>query len=190
MKLKHIPNILSSYRLVALPFISYAIYYGFRDWFFILLFINLATDILDGFLARRFKWESELGARLDSLADLGTYAMSFWGMLSLEYEFVSNHYIYFLIIIGMYILPQIISYIKFQKFPSLHLYSCKLAGYIQGFFMLFYYMEWGTELYFNFMFWASCIAEIEEILILLFIPTMRSNLQGIYWVLKKNNKVE
>lgn len=45
--------------------------------YFSLLFINLATDILDGFIARRLKWESELGARLDSLADLGSYAMAF-----------------------------------------------------------------------------------------------------------------
>lgn len=149
----------------------------------------MATDILDGFIARRLKWESEFGARLDSLADLGSYAMAFWGMLSLEYAFCSNHANYFFIIIGIKILTQIVSIIRFQKFPSLHLYSNKFAGYVQGFFMLFYYMGWEVELYFTFMFCVTCVAEVEAILVLLFIPAMRSNLQGIYWMLKKNGRI-
>ncbi|MDZ4758026.1 MAG: CDP-alcohol phosphatidyltransferase family protein [Bacteroidota bacterium] len=189
MKLRHIPNILSAYRLVALPFISFAIYNGFRDWFFPLLFINLGTDILDGFLARRFKWETDFGARLDSIADIGTYIMAFWGMITLEYAFVSSHSFSFIIIIGMYLLPQLLSFARFRKFPSFHLYSNKVTGYVQGFFMLFYYMQWSIETYFIFMFWISCLAYIEEFLIALFIPAMRSNLKGIYWMLKEDGKI-
>ena len=68
--------------------------------------INLITDILDGFIARRFNMETEFGARLDSLADIGTYAMAFIGMIVLESDFVGVHWMEFTFLIVLYILVQ------------------------------------------------------------------------------------
>src|ERR1051325_3831850 len=42
---------------------------GSRPWFIGLLIASLATDALDGFLARRLNAYSELGRKLDSVAD-------------------------------------------------------------------------------------------------------------------------
>ncbi len=66
---RHLPNLLSTARvLLALP-VALAI--GYRDYPAAVILVALAalTDALDGFLARRFDWQSRLGAALDPLAD-------------------------------------------------------------------------------------------------------------------------
>lgn len=67
--MKQLPNILSLARLLAAPYILYLLWTGgFRTalvWFA----IASATDVLDGFLARRFKAGSRFGALLDPVAD-------------------------------------------------------------------------------------------------------------------------
>ena len=67
--MKQIPNILTLARLVASPFILYLLWTGgFRTalvWFA----IAGVTDVLDGFLARRLRVVSSMGALLDPIAD-------------------------------------------------------------------------------------------------------------------------
>ncbi len=66
---RHLPNLLTAARvLLALP-VALAI--GYRDYRTALVLAALAalTDALDGFLARRFAWQSRLGELLDPLAD-------------------------------------------------------------------------------------------------------------------------
>lgn len=69
MKLKHIPNILSIIR-ICLVFVFVALF--FADMIYAALFVFLlagATDVLDGYLARRNQWISNLGKILDPFAD-------------------------------------------------------------------------------------------------------------------------
>ena len=188
-KLINIPNILSFYRLTAIPFIVRAIFMLDKDLFILLLSINLITDILDGWIARRFKMETEFGARLDSLADIGTIVMAVMGMAFLEPGFMTEHAIAFGLIVGLYVLFEIISLIRFKKFPSLHLYSSKVVGYIQGIFIFTYFMFGYTPWYFYFMVTASCLSYLEELIIILWIPELRSNCKGLYWMLKQNKKI-
>ena len=65
-----IPNILSAFRLLLVPFIVWA-YLGPRDvtLTIVLLAISALTDVLDGRIARRFHMVSDLGKALDPLAD-------------------------------------------------------------------------------------------------------------------------
>ena len=65
--MKRIPNILSVSRIVlCLPLLLVD---AMTVPFWVLYVIAGMTDMLDGFLARRWGVESEFGARLDSLAD-------------------------------------------------------------------------------------------------------------------------
>ena len=185
----NVPNALSVYRMIALPFIVYAIATGNKQIFIILLSINLITDILDGLIARTFKLETELGARLDSFADIGTLTMAITGMIVLENEFVSEHAIAFSLIIGMYILPQLVSLYRFRRPPSLHLYSNKALGYIQGIFIFTYFVFGYSAWYFYFMVVASCVAYAEELMIVIFMPVMRSNVRSVYFMLKENKRI-
>ena len=64
-----LPNFLTFARLVALPFLVMAILGG-RAWTALAIFLTAAvTDIVDGYVARRFGMGSPLGALLDPIAD-------------------------------------------------------------------------------------------------------------------------
>jgi cardiolipin synthase len=66
---KYLPNLLTILRVWMLPFIAMKILGGdYRQAFYILLLAGF-TDALDGYLARRFHWESEIGAMIDPIAD-------------------------------------------------------------------------------------------------------------------------
>ena len=67
---RHIPNVLSVSRVI-LSLISFSLVVFGGRWLeaFILLTIALLTDLFDGWLARRFGWESEVGERLDKIGD-------------------------------------------------------------------------------------------------------------------------
>jgi len=70
--LKHVPNILTITRFLFIPFILYAIITGEYILAFILLTISGITDILDGWIARKFQLITNFGKLIDPLADKAT----------------------------------------------------------------------------------------------------------------------
>jgi cardiolipin synthase len=67
--LKQVPNLLTAARLLAAPYILYLLWTGEYGTALVWFSIASATDVLDGFLARRFQAGSRLGALLDPVAD-------------------------------------------------------------------------------------------------------------------------
>ncbi len=65
----YLPNILTMLRLVLTPLIVWLIVSGRLAEAFAGCLIAGVTDAADGFLARRFGWQSELGSFLDPIAD-------------------------------------------------------------------------------------------------------------------------
>ena len=65
----NLPNLITLGRLILVPVIVWLLLSGFtRAAFFAFLIAGL-SDAADGFLAKRYKMETELGAYLDPLAD-------------------------------------------------------------------------------------------------------------------------
>ena len=183
-----IPNLITIYRLVAFPLILYFVIAGKESLFTIFLVINLLSDALDGYIARTFKMETELGAKLDSFADNLTYLLVFAGIYAFKLEELLPYKVSFLIFIGILILTVILSLIKFRKFPSLHLYTTKIGGYIQGaFFICLFTIGFITPFYYFVICWGI-IGAVESIAIQLILPEMRSNVKGLYWIIKEINK--
>jgi cardiolipin synthase len=183
-----LPNILSFYRLLTFPLILFLIYHSKETFFSWILCINLLTDIADGWIARRFNLQTKLGAKLDSLADLGTYISAFLGIFQFKQAEMAGYmgmlYLFMLLIV----LYTIISLIKFRKTPSLHLYSTKIGGYIQGiFFFLLFAIDFYPNLFILAMVWGY-LSSLEEIIILIKLKELRSNAKGLFWILKESNE--
>jgi cardiolipin synthase len=67
--LKQIPNLLTAARLLATPYILYLLWVGEYRTALVWFSIASATDVLDGYVARRFHAGSRIGALLDPVAD-------------------------------------------------------------------------------------------------------------------------
>ena len=67
--MRHLPNIITALRIIGLPvFASFVLQEKF--WYAFYLMIGLGfSDLLDGFLAKKYQWQSKLGAVLDPFAD-------------------------------------------------------------------------------------------------------------------------
>ena len=67
--IKKIPNILSILRIVLIPLVAWLILFDYFLYALITTLIIAISDFLDGFIARVFNAESEIGSYLDSIAD-------------------------------------------------------------------------------------------------------------------------
>ena len=186
-KIVNIPNALSFYRIVVFPLMVFYVIAGNERLFAIFLCINLITDVLDGFIARTFGLVTKFGARLDSLADIGTYILAFLGVVIFKAEDLALHGLIFYLFTFLFILDFIIHFYRFRIFSSFHLYSFKITGYLQGilFFLWFFVKFYPAYYYFSMGF--GILAELEALSIMMIINERRSDVKGLYWVLKAKN---
>lgn len=83
--MRHIPNILSTLRILIIPFFIVALSKDEPKLAGYILLTSGLTDILEGFLARTSKRTPNIGAQLDSFADKLTHAtVAFSFMIYLE----------------------------------------------------------------------------------------------------------
>ena len=69
MTLKHIPNLVSLFRLLLIiPFLGSLYHQAYPAAFYVFLLAGL-TDSIDGWLARQFNWQTPLGRFIDPIAD-------------------------------------------------------------------------------------------------------------------------
>lgn len=69
MKARHIPNLLCVLRILLTVPVGWGIVTGRYELALVLFFVAGITDGADGFLAKRYGWQSRLGGMLDPAAD-------------------------------------------------------------------------------------------------------------------------
>ena len=186
----NIPNFLSMYRLLSFPFVMYLVFSGNEHLFAVFLIINLITDALDGIIARTFHLQTEFGARLDAFADVGMYISAITGVFVFKAADFAAHLLSLYIYTGVFAGSVFISLLKFGRFPSLHLYSSKTGGYLQGiFFFVLFVFGFDVRFYYFVVIWAI-LAFCEQICVQWVLREPMSNAKGLYWVLKCRTKRE
>ncbi len=88
---KHVPNILTVSRLPLAALIGWLIFSDYLQWALVPLIVSLATDILDGHLARRWGVESRFGYVADHVVDkisIIPYGYLFWNLIPRELFFL------------------------------------------------------------------------------------------------------
>ena len=142
--MKYIPNILSLVRLfLVIPLATLPL---FGVPFTIVYVVAILTDLLDGPLARKFNVTSQIGATLDSIADVTMALVVIFRVLpSLE---VSTWIVVWIFIaIGMKFLGAGIGFVRYKKVVFLHSYANKFFVLMLCFFPIFYiFLEADTVL--------------------------------------------
>ena len=69
MSLRQLPNLICIARILLVVPTALSLYYGDYRLTLLLFAVAAFSDALDGFLAKRFGWQTELGKVLDPLAD-------------------------------------------------------------------------------------------------------------------------
>lgn len=125
--MKNIANYISISRIVISSIL--AITETFSITFYILYIYCGISDILDGYIARKNKNESKLGAKLDSVSDIIFVIVAMIKILPVLN--VSNGIIIWVVFIALIkIINVICGYIYYKKLVLLHTIANKITGFI------------------------------------------------------------
>ena len=149
--MKQIPNLLSALRIaLCLPLLLVD---AMTVPFWVLYVIAGLTDILDGFLARRWGVESKLGARLDSLADF-VFVLAVGYKLFLWLKLPASLWMMIGLIALVKIINAICSYVVRHRIEYLHTKANRLTG----FFLFIGMMTIGQSYFISVAWMIACIA--------------------------------
>jgi len=127
MKARYIPNIISVSRL---PFALALLFLRGRPvWFIACYAISGALDVLDGIVARRFHWESELGQKLDSIGD-GVFIVSalLAAVITIELKISVYSYSIFAVLLAIRAVNMAITWVKFRRVGFIHTRSTRWSA--------------------------------------------------------------
>jgi len=179
-----IPNLISLLRLSMAPVLLWLGWYNYSHTVLVVLVVSFASDVLDGYLARRLGQTSDLGARLDSVADFAIYLtiplVGWWLWPSI----MRREAPYFIALIASTILPPIIGYYKFRTVTSYHTWAAKLAAFCVGSSVILLFVGWLPWL-FRLATPVSVYAALEEIAITLVLPKSHSNVPSFWHIVAK-----
>ena len=155
---------LSCLRLVLAPVLLLLAWQGQPRIFLVCLCVSLASDLVDGFLARRLHQKSELGAKLDSRGDLATYLVFGVGAWWLWPHVIRAEAWWVAVAVASYTLPSLLAFVKFGRLTSYHTRGAKLSAVLMGTALLLLF-AWQIPWIFRLATVVLLVAEVEEIAI-------------------------
>jgi phosphatidylglycerophosphate synthase len=145
---------------------------------------------MDGYLARKYKVSSIFGTRLDSIGDDLTIVVAMIGFFVMNPDFIKQQIILFILIFLLFIVQTIFAVSRYGKITSFHTYLAKIAAILQGVFLLLFFFTGKPNI---FLFYAAAIITmlelIEETILVYLLPQWKTNVKGLYPVLKNKKQV-
>jgi CDP-diacylglycerol--glycerol-3-phosphate 3-phosphatidyltransferase len=182
------PNLVSMIRILIAPILFVFAFQGMENWFLGALLFSGFTDVVDGFLARKFKMITPLGAHLDSWGDFTIYSTMAACAWILWPEITQRELLYYALILFSFLLPALVGLVKFGKLTGYHTWAVKVAvlatfvGYV--------------ALYAELASWPFVLASIlcviagtEEILITFILREERTDVRSVRaaWQIRKSD---
>ena len=181
----YVINGITLYRVIAAPILLVLLFTKQYDIFKWLLGVSFFTDLIDGYLARKFKVTSIVGTKLDSIGDDLTVLVGLIALFVLKLEFIKQHIIIFMILLVLFLVQTTYALNRYGKMTNFHTYLAKTAALLQGVFLILVFFTEEPSLI---LFYAATIITMleltEEIILVNLLPQWQANVKGIYWVLK------
>ena len=126
---KNLPNIISALRIAGTVWLLFM--KPLSTLFLVVYVLTGVSDVADGAIARKYGTTSELGAKLDSMADLLFYTLILIRILPIMWVTLPKK-IWFLVgtILVIRIISYVIAAVKYHRFSSMHTYMNKFTGFM------------------------------------------------------------
>lgn len=145
--MKNLPNILSITRLA----VSGLLFFlgGYPSLFTILYLYCGISDVADGYIARRYKAESAMGAMLDTLGDVAMYLLIVFVFFS-QTTIFSNTFalVLLLAIIAFKMINLLLTKLKFGLWGVIHTIAYKVIGFLVYISLPLYYLYSNLSIWF------------------------------------------
>ena len=126
--LKHLPNLITLLRILLAGSL---LFMAVSSWEFITVYLLCGlTDAIDGFMARKLKAVSLMGARLDTISDIVMFAVIFYIFIP-RIVFTPALVVWLLVILLVRLGSMALVYGKYHKFAMLHKVSNKVTGFLE-----------------------------------------------------------
>jgi CDP-diacylglycerol--glycerol-3-phosphate 3-phosphatidyltransferase len=174
--LSQLPNILSISRIIASLLILQNT--NNEKLLFILLIYCGLSDVLDGYLARKYGLVTKLGALIDSIADFVFYWIVVIYLLLERSELLIHYSIPLCLIILVRLSSILVCWIKNKRLYFLHTIANKLAGLLV-FLIIFLMAFFPSELIITIGLLIILLTAIEELLIFIIIDNPDNDIRSI-----------
>lgn len=179
-------NGITLYRVLAAPFLLGLLLSGPPIWFKWMVALSFFTDMIDGVLARLFRVNSALGARLDSIGDDLTVLITTAGLLMIRPDLLTEQWMWLLPLALLFLIQTTYALYRYKRISSFHTRLAKLAALAQGLFLLtFWFFD---TIHYPLFYTAVVITMLElaeEIVLVAWFKEWTTDVKGIYWALKK-----
>lgn len=183
VKLKHLPNIVSALRIALMPAVLAAAMAGSRRWFVVLIAITLSTDALDGALARWLDAFSELGRKLDSIADYLTMIIGLIGIGLLWPEIVQRESTWIVTGLTAFFFVVIYGLARLGRAPCYHTWASKSLA-VACALSLIPLLGGGSPVPFRVVIALQVIAALEEVAIVMLVPWHVGQVSNLWHALR------
>ncbi len=190
--MQQIPNIITTIRLIAAIIILilslFAANHGTS--YFVWLFVAAGvSDMLDGFIARKFNWCTAFGATLDSVSDLSLYVASIVFLCQTSISALSANLPLVLSGATLQFLHLAFSYKRFGRFPAYHSDFTRASAYLIFFIMLAFCQSHNNLLIGVIAaIWTTC--SLEGMIITALLKTPMSDIKGISVALQNRHALK
>lgn len=152
----------------------------FSVLFWIFYILGGLSDFLDGFIARKWKQQSKVGAKFDSIADM-IFTIAIAIIVIINIHISAWMWICIVVIALLRGAAYGIGFYKYRTFTSMHTFLNKVSGVLIFIFPLLYVLL-GFNISGIIIFIATFLSSLEEVLIILKSKDLNRDCKGIFMV--------
>jgi CDP-diacylglycerol--glycerol-3-phosphate 3-phosphatidyltransferase len=178
MQLRHLPNVISLIRLCTVPVLAWLAYNQAQQAFAWLILAAGLTDILDGWIARKFGWTSALGALLDSISDVSLILVAIYGIWMMQRHVFTDQWMVFAAVSGIWSVVHITALLRYGRLASFHTRFTQLGIFLFGIFVLVLLFHDFVPLYFHISAGICFLGGVESLVMIALIPEWTPDLRA------------
>ncbi len=177
----YVVNGITIYRILAVFALIFLILHHRWHSFRWLLLFSFFTDVVDGFLARRYNVISKAGSVLDSIGDDLTVTVAIVGLLIFDPTFLKSQLVFIIILASLYLTQMIAALVKYRRLTSFHTWLAKIAAVSQGVFLVAVFFTTRMPM---FLFYVTAVLTgldlLEETVMVFLLRHWKTDVKGIF----------